>query len=279
MGSETFVNYWIGQEPTGAGQSPTLAEMPAYVNIVPLAFVNIDNNQLNFDFLCMENSASTIQGWIKQVRANGTKVLFSIQAGSIGTMTDPSAFAQNVQQNMEEWGVDGVDIDYEPPNYNYGVNQAEVLNVLKELQAVLGAEALMTAPIWNPWLAYPQFLNEFGAYFQLLTTMDYTPYAGLSETEDLCVQYAQAVGTTEQPAYDKIAVGISCMGPSTDENFTPYDDVISLCQWEPDGGKKGGAMLYTFSYDIKVRIIPGKPTSGTGYPDGTWTETINKYLP
>jgi hypothetical protein len=252
--------------------------MPAYVDIAPLAFVNIDsNNELDFSFLCQQNSASTIQGWIKQVRAQGTKVLFSIQAGSIGTMTDPAAFAQNVQQNIEEWGVDGVDIDYEPSDY--GSNQAQALDVLKELQSVIGAEAMMTAPIWDAWLPYPKFLNEFAAYFQLLTTMDYTPYVGLSRTESLCVQYAQAVGTTEQPAYDKIAPGISCMGPSTGGDFTPYDDVISLSQWEPKGGTKGGAMLYTFSYDIEVRPIPGQPTSGTGYPNGTWTETIYKYLP
>ena len=64
------------------------------------------------------------------------------------------------------------------------------------------------------------------------------------------------------------------VGPPDSGNFTPLDDVVKLCQWEPESGHKKGAMLYTFSYDIEKRA-----KGGTGYPDGTFTETIHQNLP
>jgi hypothetical protein len=271
MSSEIFTNYWIGQPPTtGPDASPTLNEMPAYVNVVPLAFVTIDSSfELNFDFLCSQNSAAAIQAWIKDIQGNGTKVTFSINSSSIADITDADAFALNVQQNMEEWGVDGVDIDFEPPS-----NSQNVLNVVNALRATLGDDALLTAPIYSPWTSYPDFLREFAAPLDYLTTMDYTPYVGYDNTIALFEQYAQAIGTSSEPAYNKLAIGVSCMGPSTGGNFTPLDDVKKLAAWEPEGGTKQGMMLYTFSYDVETR-----QGSGTGYPDGTFTETIHEYLP
>ena len=271
--NETFTNYWIGQEPTGPGKSPTLNQMPPYVNVVPLAFVNVDeNDQLDFGFLCQQNSAEVIQGWIKQVRANGTKVILSILSSRLGTIADPSAFADSVASAVDAWGVDGVDLDYEPPTYS-----STLITVTNQLRQTLGTDAVITAPIYSAWLELlgqqPDFLREFAGPLTYLTTMDYTPYRGFEETTALFVEYAKAIGTTSQPAYGKLAIGMSCMGPPASNNFTPLDDVVKLCRWEPDGGQKNGAMLYTFSYDIKSR-----PKSGTGHPDGTWSRTIHENL-
>jgi Glycosyl hydrolases family 18 len=272
MGTETFINYWIGQEPTGPGKSPTLDQMPAYVDVVPLAFVHIDENeQLDFGFLCQQNPASVIQGWIKTVQKNGTKVTLSINSTALGTISNPQAFVQTVKQSMAEWSVDGVDLDYEPSTYTY--NQT-LINVVSELRQALGPDALITAPIYSRWLTDPSFLRDFAAELDFLTTMDYSGYPGFGGTTTLFNQYAQAIGTPSQPAYSKVAIGMSCMGPPTSGNFTPLHDVKELCGWEPEGGTKKGAMLYTFSYDIQTR-----PGSGTGQPDGTWTRTIHEQLP
>src|SRR4051794_25380848 len=112
MSTETFVNYWIGQEPTPP--SPPLDAMPAYVDVAPLAFVNIDENyELDFNFLCTTHPPDVIQGWIKTVRAKGTKVLFSINGLELGSVPDIDAFVDNVVQNALDWGVDGIDFDYE----------------------------------------------------------------------------------------------------------------------------------------------------------------------
>jgi len=270
MNPEYFTNYWIGQEPTGPGHSPTLNQMPAYVDVAPLAFVGItEDDQLSFDFLTQQNSAETIQGWIKDVRAQGTKVLLSINSQQFASIQDPSSFAQTVKNAITEWGVDGIDIDYEPPSQS-----PTLITVVKELRTTLGSGTIMTAPVYSSWLGMLDFLGEFAESLDYLTTMDYTGYPGFDQTIKWFNQYAGAIGGPE-----KLAIGISCMGPSTGPDFTPLQDVINLCQWEPSKGQKQGAMLYTFSYDIKVRPIPNKPTSGTGYPNGTWTQTIHENLP
>lgn len=268
MAQYRFTNYWIGQEPTGPGQSPTLNQMPSYVDVAPLAFVTIDQNyNLNFSFLTQQNSAATIQGWIKQIRAQGTKVLLSIISDAFGKIPNPTSFAAQVKAAVTAWGVDGVDIDFEPPSANNNV-----LTVLSAIRSALGSQALMTAPVYSAWLGMLSFLTKFAAPLNYLTTMDYTPYPGFSTTTSWFNQYAGAIGGPQ-----KLAIGISCMGPPqpASNNFTPLADVKSLCAWQPAGGvKKLGAMLYTFSYDIQTR-----PGSGTGYPNGTWTSTINQYLP
>jgi hypothetical protein len=263
MSTQTFTNYWIGQEPTGPGQSPTLNEMPSYVDVVPLAFVGIDaNEQLDFGFLTQQNSAETIQGWIKEVRANGTKVLFSINSQQLGAIKNPEAFAQNVAQNAAAWGVDGIDFDFEPP---YTPNT--LIEVVQNIRTAMGNNALLTAPIYSAWLGYLDFLGTLAENLDYLTTMDYTPYPGFSQTISLYNTYASAIGNPS-----KLGIGISCMEPPN--NFTPLNDVIELCRWEPSQGTKQGAMLYTFSYDIETR-----PGAGTGYPNGTWTQTIHENLP
>ncbi|MBO2010949.1 glycoside hydrolase family 18 protein [Hymenobacter negativus] len=280
MSTEKSIIYWIGQEPTGPGQSPTLDQMPAAVSIVPLAFCGIDvaTNSLTYGLLTEQNSAATIQGWIKTVRANGTKVVLSILSTAYEEV-DPQQFAQNVKRAVAEWGVDGIDLDYEPPTYD-PKKQQHVLAVVKALRLALGADALLMAPIYSAW-SDKSFLQDYAAQLDLLTTMDYTPYSGLAYTEQQFEKYAHAIGSSE-----KLAVGVSCMsGPKSPHpnNFTPLADVITLTQWEPANGTKAGVMLYTFSYDLKVRMVTpknGNPyDAGTGQPDETWTNTILKNLP
>jgi hypothetical protein len=264
MPTETFVNYWIGEEPVPP--SPPLSAMPAYVPVVPLAFVTItDDFQLDFTFLTKQNRISTIQGWIKEVRANGSKVLFSINDQKLGHVPRINLFAEMVAQNALEWGVDGVDLDYEgwdtPDEIVIAVTQA----LKRAWRDKLGSDPFLSAPIYSPWAGHPDFLKSFAAELDLVTTMDYTPYPGFDGTIELFGQYADAIGSPE-----KLAIGVSCMEPGTG-NFTPLEDVEKFCKWEPEGGRKGGVMLYTFSYDVEAR--------GTGYPDGTWTKTIEANLP
>ncbi len=266
MSKQVFINYWIGQEPTGPGQSPTLNQMPAYVDIVPLAFVGIDDNhELDFGFLTQQNSADTIKGWVKDVQANGTKVLFSILSDKFTSIPDKDidAFAKNVKKHVDDWGVDGVDIDFEPPSPN-----DNVLKVLHALKTTLGPDATFTTPIYSPWQWFPKdFVQSFASYMDYVTTMDYTPYPGFQVTIDNFNAYADLIGST-----DKLVIGVSCMEPPN--NFTPIDDVIKFSQWEPNGGQKGGMMLYTFSYDITSR-----PGGGTGLPNGAFTKAIHDNLP
>lgn len=275
MSRETFINYWIGQEPNPP--SPTLDQMPACVNIVPLAFVGIaedagGNYELDFGFLTQHFPAEQIQGWIRTVQANGTKVLFSILDQKLGTISGAqlAPFVANVAANVAAWGVDGIDFDYEPPT-----ESATLVPLIEALRAALPAGSVFSAPIYSPWAYMPDMLKGLAGAVDYVTTMDYTPYPGYDETISLCSQYAEIMG-----GWSKLVIGISCMGPATDGDygdFTPYADVGRLSAYEPSSTEsKGGAMLYTFSYDVTTR---NDGTSGTGYPDGTWTETIHANLP
>jgi hypothetical protein len=275
VSKEVFINYWIGQEPNPP--SPTLDRMPAYVDIVPLAFVGIDEDQdgnyeLGFKFLTQHFPAEQIQGWIKTVQANGTKVLFSILDSKLGTIAGDrlAPFVANVASNVAEWGVDGIDFDYEPPS-----ESETLVPLIEALREALPAGSVFTAPIYSPWISMPVMLKGLAGAVDYVTTMDYTPYPGFDQTVSSCSQYAEIMG-----GWSKLVIGISCMGPATDQdwgNFTPFADVSRLAAYEPpEGGPKGGAMLYTFSYDVTTR---NDGTSGTGHPDGTWTGTIHSSLP
>lgn len=280
--TETFVNYWIGQEPTPP--SPGLDQMPAYVDVAPLAFVTVDSSgELDFDFLCTTNSPETIKGWIKDVKANGnTKVLFSIMVGGIDDVP-VDAFVASVAQNAVEWDVDGVDLDYEPTPV---VVPSDALltataSLRPALTKALGRDPLITAPVFSQWLGgpdYDKFLKSFADELDFLTTMDYTPWGGLEAATSLFESYSGVIGDP-----GKIALGVSCMEPpaprSPDEgyNWTPLADVEAGCTWEPEGGTKKGMQLYTYSYDVETRGEGG--SGGTGYPDFTFTQTIEANLP
>lgn len=265
MSKEIFINYWSGGEPNPP--SPTLDQMPSYVDIAPLAFVGITPDyQLDFGLLTQHFSASQIQAWIKTVQANGTKVLLSILGRRLGSVPPgkQSAFVKSVAKSVAEWGVNGIDFDYEPPQ-----DTTTLIPLIKALRDALPGGSVFTAPVYAAWTSYPRLLKQLADTVDYVTTMDYTPYCGYDATIDNCTQYVSTIGN-----WSKLVIGISCMNQNNN-SFTPLDDVKRLSAYEPPvGGTKGGAMLYTFSYDVKER-----EKGGTGYPDGTWTEAIHQGLP
>jgi hypothetical protein len=271
VAGETFISYWNGEEPTP--QCPQLDRMPPYVDVVPLGFVLIDDNwRLDFDtFLCKQHPPAVIQQWVKEVRANGSKVLLSINDEKLGSVPDVGAFVDEVVDAAVAWGVDGVDFDYEEWDEPSDTMIDVVTATRPALAKALGRAPYLSAPVYYRWEFYPEFLGRLAAELDLVMTMDYTGYVGYNPTIELFQVYAAAIGTPE-----KLAIGVSCMGPAPpqSQNFTPLLDVEKLCHWEPQDGKKGGVMLYTFSYDVETRV-----GSGTGYPDGTFTRAIEANLP
>lgn len=267
-----FINYWIGQEPNPP--SPTLDQMPDCVDIVPLAFVTIGSDSggkpiLDFTFLTQHFPAEQIQGWIKVLQARGTKVLFSIISAQLGTIAGDEVedFVNNVAQNVAEWGVDGIDFDFEPSPFEASATLAPLMRAIR---APLPEGSILTAPIFSPWTWTPQMLKDVADAVDWVSTMDYTPYPGYEGTLSLCESYADIMG-----GWSKLVIGMSCMGPPDSGNFTRLPDVPRLAAYQPSGGRKGGAMLYTFSYDVTSR---NNGTTGTGHPDGTWTNTICQAL-
>jgi hypothetical protein len=271
MSSEIYIAYWSGEEPTGSGQSPTLDQTPDYVDIVPLFYVLINGDgTLNFDRLVLHNIQVDIKGWMQDIRIRQqnqerkTKFTLGILSDRFPSQI-PDAFAKTVKAAVD-WGVDGVTVDYEPPN-----GDSRIVDVIKAIRAEIGPQAIMTAPIYDRWMLYPEVLKSYSNLFDYVETMDYTPYLDEGTTISNYEPYAQTIGTAENPAYEKIAIGVSCMEPASD-NFTPLADVIAMCKYEPRAQrKKAGIMLYTLSYDVA--------SHGSGYPNGTFAETVHHNLP
>ena len=284
MSQETYVCYWIGQEPTPP--SITLDRTPAAVDVVPLAFVTIDAPArgpwaLDFDFLCHGRPPALIQQWIGNVRSRGTKVVFSINDSNLGKIPDIPQFVDEVVKQAVAWGVDGVDLDYEPVPFVTSQTLIDFTRALRPaLRTALRREPVIVAPVFGPWGGHPQFLRDFAQQLDYVTTMDYTPYPGYDSTIRSVEQYMRIIGDP-----GKVAIGVSCMGPPPPDGRSPYydltpiDDVMKLCHWEPANGRKRGIMLYTSSYDLRVRPLSQPPPSGTNLPDGTFMATIARELP
>lgn len=261
MSNQVFINYWISQEPIPP--SPPMDAMPGYVNIVPIAFFSIDADyQLQLDW---KDYIQDIPGWIKTIKANGTKVLASILDKQLGAIPSDklSLFVDNVAALVKDWDLDGIDFDFEPPSNPSG----SLIQTIQALRNGLPDGMIFTAPIYSAWLyGYQDLLQQLSTVVDYISTMDYTPYPGYDNTISNCNAYANII----QGGWPQLVIGISCMGPSTGSNFTPLGDVVKLSQYVPVNSHKGGCMLYTFSYDVQTR-----KGSGTGYPDGTWTQTIH----
>jgi Glycosyl hydrolases family 18 len=122
MSNEIYIAYWSGEEPTGPGQSPTLDKTPDYIDIVPLFYVLInDDGTLDFNRLVLHNSEETIKGWMQVIRQRQqnqqkkTRFTLGILGDSFPSQ-DPTTFAQTIKAAVDDWGVDGVTVDYEPPD-------------------------------------------------------------------------------------------------------------------------------------------------------------------
>lgn len=276
MSNESYIAYWSGEEPTGPGKSPTLDMTPDYVDVVVLFYVVLapdKDNTLDFKRLVLYNDQATIKGWMQDIRTRqqGQNKKTKFTLGLLGDsfpLKDPESFAQAVKAAYDDWGVDGITIDYEPPSDN-----ANIVNVVQAIRAAIGDYAIMTAPIYTAWQdpSIAALLKPYAAYFNYIETMDYSPYSDRQGTIDAVNWYAQTIGTPEDPKYNKMVIGVSCMEPDNGD-FTPLDDVVYFCGWQPpNGARKLGIMLYTLSYDVS--------SHGSGYPDGTFTKTIHENLP
>ncbi|MEM7359675.1 MAG: glycosyl hydrolase family 18 protein [Pseudomonadota bacterium] len=270
MSNSTFMAYWSGEEPTGPDHSPTLVETPDYVDVVILFYVTITaDGDLDFSRLVLHNDQATIMQWMADIRARqqGKERKTRFTLGILGDSfpdQDPSAFSAKVAAAAEEWGVDGITIDYEPPSGN-----ENIIPVVSAIKNALPTDALMTAPIYGAWLGNP-LLAPFTALFDYVSTMDYTPYPGYESTLSMANEYARVIGGGSISGWSKLAIGVSCM-TFTNGNHTPLDDVIKLCHYQPEEGNKLGIMLYTLSYDA--------PGHGSPYPLFTYTRTIHENLP
>ena len=230
MSSQKLVGYWLGY----VAEGNKLTDIPTTVDIVALAFgVLYSGNTLTLDFLTSKHSKEEILAGIKFLRARGQKVIMSINGNPHypdggWNYCNPTQFATNVKQILDEWNLDGIDLDDENteelPNENF-------VNTIKQLRLQLGPNAIISLPVYMG-SNRDAFLSQVKDDISFVSTMAY--WGNYNEQIALYQTYADLVGQA------KVAIGVAeAANPGQDTDFAI---VGSLAQFNKNA--KYGMMLW-----------------------------------
>jgi hypothetical protein len=240
--SQAFMGYWLGYVQGGAPLQAT----PAPVGIVALAFAvtspGPDGDTITLDFLTSQHSAEEIRAGVKALQARGVKVVMSINgkpnwighAGGWDNL-DPAAFAANVKAIVvDQWGLDGVDLDNEAGSVIPGDN---FVQVVKALRHALGPDALLTLPVFmGP--------RRDGYLSQVREEISFVSTTGYWSSFDIQLmrfnKYAALVGP------EKVAIGVADAATPSSDN-TRFSIVARLAAWNPQSARKAGMMLWNLN--------------------------------
>lgn len=156
---ESWTDPWKGTAATHR-----LATLPSYVNIVYLSFMLPDATYSggvtwSGTGLQFSSDAAVVKGAIALLKQRnpGTKVLIAVGGASYMAWDKMNTAA--IKRFIDEFGLDGVDIDYEPTNAGCvfppavsAVNcaiDAEFIRVVTELRAALPRPYLLTSAVWS----------------------------------------------------------------------------------------------------------------------------------
>jgi chitinase len=242
--NQAFMAYWLGYVQGGAPLQAT----PASVGIVALAFAvtspGPDGDTISLDFLTSQHSAEEIRAGVKALQARGVKVVMSINgkpnwAGHAGGWDnlDPLAFAANVKAIVvDQWGLDGVDLDNEAASVIPGDN---FVQVVKALRHVLGPDALLTLPVYLG-AKRDAYLSQVREEISFVSTMGY--WSGFDIQLMQFNKYAALVGP------EKVAIGVA-EAANSGQN-TAFSIVARLAAWNPESARKAGMMLWDLNQPL-----------------------------
>ena len=246
---QTIIGYWGGYFDSNI----TLNKTPNYFNYIILAFAGpTKENTLTTEFLCSVYKPEKIIQWIKELQSKGQKVLVSIidSPSTHWDQVDIPKFAQSAKEILiDQWGVDGFDIDAESGMQNNYVSNFMLLAT--ELKKVLG----------NKILTYTCYTGTDGPDGEILTHVkEHISWINLM---------AYFISTSEYidlyQNYNKIIPNVT-IGVKAGSEFTLLPEVVDLCKWNPN---KYGMMLWTINRDTY---------SFTNQPNFTWSYTIYKNI-
>lgn len=236
-----FVSYWLGYRNNGI----SVPQIPDHVNVINLFLLNLwPDTALNTDSITSDGMTwEEILAGAQTARGRGQKVLASIISTanpdiSWNTIADPAAFAAQVSGLIDEWGLDGIDIDPEigsgaPPN-------ATFIEVVKELGRHFGPESGTGRMMSYASYELPldkTLLQQTHHLFDYVSLMGYFwPYREMiAQFND----YAEIVGS------NKLLFGVSPSGGAV----TPLPEAVRLAKWQPTVGRKGGMMEFNINGD------------------------------
>lgn len=242
---EKFVVYWLGYHEN----PPAIQSLPQGVDVVNLFLLNLISSSggttLDYTYITSKGTSwEEILSQAHEAQANGVKVCVSIIPPNSeliwNTIPDPDTFAQNVYNLVNEWGLDGIDIDPEQGNM---IDNDTFVAVVQALSKYFGP-ASNTGRIMS-FVSY-QFghdkpvLQNCASLFNYVMLMGYFwSYQTMIEEFN---QYAKVVGS------QNLMFGIG-----GDPWQTPLFETKALATWEPSNATKGGMMEFNINDDTNYQ--------------------------
>lgn len=196
--NEVIYGYW--QDYACTEDTPcSAAQAPKGVDIVSLAFGVFDaddSSKINAGLLTKQSSKQQVKADIATLKARGVKVLVSLTGHpklNNGGWSDinPIVFANNTKALLEEWDLDGIDLD----NENHYALGKQFSVVIKTLRAVLGADAIISMPDYMG-ASYTGLLK--GLQNQLSYVWTTSTWDDLSGQRQLLQRYKKPVSINKQ---------------------------------------------------------------------------------
>lgn len=211
----------------------TLDKTPIFFDYITLAFVGPNQDStLTTDFLCSKYKPDQIISWIKELQKKGQKVLVSIidNPDTHWDQVDIPKFAASVKEILiDQWGVDGFDIDAESGMQHNYVSNFILLST--ELKKVLGKKIL----------TYTCYTGTEGPDGVILTHIkDQISWINLMA---YFISSSEYINLYQD--YNKIIPNIT-IGVKAGTEFTLLPEVEQLTKWNPN---KFGMMLWTINRD------------------------------
>jgi len=286
--TKLFVGYFQSWSETGSGATSGLAKTKTSYNLVNLAFMRPDNTYSSTADISEATTGlqfpydgASLKSAIAELRTRNPEVLIFVSVGGSSYTNWGALAASNVAKFVKDFELDGVDIDYEPPNPDCtegasGVSCAsdsQYASVVQAIRNVLPQSSYrISIAAWSVgaygagrWTNAPptrspytglaiNLLKNHGALLDLINVMSYD--AGDSYNPEQALQ-----------AYAHYFTGHISMGIETPpEDYSDHvyttrqvkklvEAVNAKCEW--------GIMLWS------IQKQPPKGTSiGPNYPNG-----------
>ena len=202
--------------------------------------VTAPGNTITTDFLTSKHSKEEILRGVRFLQNRGQKVVMSINGNPnwpghpFGWENlDPATFAANTKQVVvDEWGLDGIDLDNEGSYAPTASPNGNFVQVIKALRQAFGSDALISLPVYMGTQrdAYLQYVKDD---IDFVFTMAY--WNQYAQQIQLLKDYQGLVGD------DKAGIGVA-EAANAGQN-TPFSEVPQLAQYTP----KAGMMLWTLN--------------------------------
>jgi chitinase len=268
-GEKLFVGYYQTWSDSwkANGADTVLAKLPGYVNVVNISFAQPDMNyvagsmSLGGTGVGVPYDGPTLKAAVAALHQNhpGTRVMISV-----GGATFPSfgGFkADTVASFVKDFGLDGVDIDYEPSNANCSnaggavscPSDAEYVSVVKSMRAALPSPYWISIAAWSvgaygegAWASAPPeslykgltlaVLKQASADLDLVNVMSYDASPAFDPLEALKAYQHYYPG--------KIAMGIEVPPEAWGGHVETVGEIDTLAD-AVNGSNAAGLMLWS----------------------------------